>query len=128
MEIMEDDDTYFPSAKHMSKRIPPSLPHLRLGENSRPSISDLRTQSSADRVTTAEAVALLFEDMQVKEEETKKLWEWIKQRINAGAAQSGRKADGAYTVGKKEKQLKKFKKDEEQKKKIQENIQQETTS
>lgn len=69
--------------------------------------------------------------MEVASEEIDKLWIWIKRRIQAGAAQSGRKEDGAYTQGKKQKQEKINKKAEEKKKKEENRLkqlqQQETT-
>lgn len=102
----------------MSKRIPSTFPCVKLSSNARPSISDLRTQSSKERVTTAEAVALLFEDMAIASAEVQKLWDWIRKRISANAAQSGRREDGKYTLGKREKQEKLIKKAEEQRQKI----------
>ena len=49
------------SAKHMVRRVPSSIPYVKLGEGFRPSISDLRKQTKVGRVTTAEALAILFE-------------------------------------------------------------------
>ena len=49
------------SAKHMVRRVPSFIPYVKLGECFRPTISDLRKQTKVGRVTTAEALALLFE-------------------------------------------------------------------
>eukprot|EP01126_Amoeba_proteus_P057991 TRINITY_DN7434_c0_g1_i5.p1 TRINITY_DN7434_c0_g1~~TRINITY_DN7434_c0_g1_i5.p1 ORF type:complete len:310 (-),score=71.25 TRINITY_DN7434_c0_g1_i5:314-1243(-) len=95
-------DSTWNQAKLMAKRLPEDLPHVKLGECARPTISDLRIQTSLDRVTTAEAVALLLEEMGTSSLELQKMWDWIASRISAGQQQGGRPPGSIMLARKKE--------------------------
>eukprot|EP01130_Rhizamoeba_saxonica_P005872 TRINITY_DN2324_c0_g1_i1.p2 TRINITY_DN2324_c0_g1~~TRINITY_DN2324_c0_g1_i1.p2 ORF type:complete len:110 (-),score=30.17 TRINITY_DN2324_c0_g1_i1:112-441(-) len=81
-------DGTWTQVKRMGKRLP-ELKYIRL-EKVKETISRMRKQSSKDRVTTYEAIALLLEEMEEEETKINELWEVFRVKLDESDKQSGR--------------------------------------
>jgi len=85
--IIVPDGTWS-QTKNMTKRFPQNIPRICL-ETAEETISTMRKQSQSGRLTTAEAVLLLLQEMGAESSSLDPLWRAIKLRIQAFEDQRG---------------------------------------